>query len=145
MAEWRIYASANLAVIGSDNGLSPVGRKGIIGTIAGLLSIRHKETYFNDISFGNPKFLSSKMNLTMSSAKWRPNFLALNVPIPVYMIRLHYRGCGVRASPLVMTSSNGSFFCVTGHLCGEFTGYRWIPLTKASVAELWCFLWCGSA
>ena len=23
---------------------------------------------------------------------------------------------------------------VTGHLCGEFTGPRWIPLTKASDA-----------
>ena len=26
-------------------------------------------------------------------------------------------------------------------LCGEFTGHRWIPHTKASDAELWCFLW----
>ena len=26
-------------------------------------------------------------------------------------------------------------------LCGEFTGHRWIPLTKASDVELWCFLW----
>ena len=26
-------------------------------------------------------------------------------------------------------------------LCGEFTGHRWIPLTKASDADLWCFLW----
>ena len=26
-------------------------------------------------------------------------------------------------------------------LCGEFTGPRWIPRTKASDAELWCFLW----
>ena len=25
------------------------------------------------------------------------------------------------------------------HLCGEFTGPRWIPRTKASDAELWCF------
>ena len=25
-------------------------------------------------------------------------------------------------------------------LCGEFTGNWWIPLTKASDAELWCFL-----
>ena len=25
-------------------------------------------------------------------------------------------------------------------LCGEFTGHRWIPLTKASGAELWFFL-----
>ena len=32
---------------------------------------------------------------------------------------------------------------VTGHLCGEFTGHRWIPRTKASDAELWCFLWSG--
>ena len=24
---------------------------------------------------------------------------------------------------------------------GEFTSPRWIPLTKASDAELWCFLW----
>ena len=31
-------------------------------------------------------------------------------------------------------------FRVTGLLCGEFTGYRWIPYTKASDAELWCFL-----
>ena len=32
-------------------------------------------------------------------------------------------------------------FRITGHLCGEFTGHRWIPRTKASDAELWCFLW----
>ena len=29
-------------------------------------------------------------------------------------------------------------------LCGEFTGPRWIPRTKASDAELWCFLWSVS-
>ena len=34
----------------------------------------------------------------------------------------------------MMTSSNGNIFCVTGHLCGEFTGDRWIPRTKASDA-----------
>ena len=40
----------------------------------------------------------------------------------------------------MMTSSNGNFFRVTGPLCGEFTGDRWIPRTKASDAEHWCFL-----
>ena len=39
------------------------------------------------------------------------------------------------------TSSKGNIFRVTGHLCGEFTGHRWFPLTKPSDAELWCFLW----
>ena len=41
----------------------------------------------------------------------------------------------------MMTSSNGNIFRVTGHLSGEFTGYRWIPRTNASDAEFWCFLW----
>ena len=44
----------------------------------------------------------------------------------------------------MMTSPNGNIFRVTGHLCGEFTGPRWIPHTKASDAELWCFLWSAS-
>ena len=39
-----------------------------------------------------------------------------------------------------MTSANENIFYVTGHLCGEFTGLRWIPHTKASDAEFWCFL-----
>ena len=38
-----------------------------------------------------------------------------------------------------MTSSNGSIFRVTGHLCGEFTGLRWIPHTKASERSLYIF------
>ena len=41
----------------------------------------------------------------------------------------------------MMTSSNGNIFRVTGPLWEEYIGYRWIPLTKASDAELWCFLW----
>ena len=41
----------------------------------------------------------------------------------------------------MMASSNGNIFRVTGHLCKEFTGQRWIPRTKASYAEFWSFLW----
>ena len=39
----------------------------------------------------------------------------------------------------MMTSSDGNIFRVTGHVCGEFTGHRLIPRTKAIDAELWCF------
>ena len=42
---------------------------------------------------------------------------------------------------LMMTSSKGNIFRVTGHVCGEFTGPRRIPRTKASDAELWYFRW----
>ena len=46
-----------------------------------------------------------------------------------------------RSGFIMMTSSNGNVFRVTDPLCGEFTGHRWIPLTKASDVELWCVLW----
>ena len=63
---------------------------------------------------------------------------------------LHYYGTNTMLGRLcstwyhMMTSSNGNIFRVTGHLCGEFTGLRWIPRTKASDAELWYFLWSAS-
>ena len=39
-----------------------------------------------------------------------------------------------------MTPSNGNIFRVTGHLCGEFTGPRWIPRqwSGALMASLMC-------
>ena len=43
----------------------------------------------------------------------------------------------------MITSSNGYIFRLngfTGPLWGETTGHQWIPLTKASDAELWYFL-----
>ena len=57
-----------------------------------------------------------------------------------------WRRCGdggtcMKKSMNMTASSNGNIFRVTGHLCREFTGHRWIPRTKASDAELWCFLW----
>ena len=63
-----------------------------------------------------------------------PSFI---LRISVLDIVMYY----INASGPMMTSSNGNIFRVTGPLCGEFTGDRWIPHTKASDAELWCFLW----
>ena len=34
-----------------------------------------------------------------------------------------------------------TFSALLALLWGESTGHRWIPLTKASDAEVWCFLW----
>ena len=41
----------------------------------------------------------------------------------------------------IMTSWDGNIFRVTGPLCGEFTGHRWISHTKANDTELWCWFW----
>ena len=42
---------------------------------------------------------------------------------------------------VMMKSSNENIFRITGPLLGESTSDQWIPLTKASDAELRCFLW----
>ena len=52
----------------------------------------------------------------------------------------HDKNSQLTRDEFMMASSNGNIFRVTGPLWGEFTGDRWIPLTKASDAELWCFL-----
>ena len=56
-----------------------------------------------------------------------------------YCVPFHGRVYHQMLPVFMMTSSNGTIFRVTGPLCGEFTGHRWIPLTKASDAEYWCF------
>ena len=63
-----------------------------------------------------------------------PDWL-VSMILAVSMQHLLMHTCGM------MTSSNGNIFRVTGPFCWEFTGHLWIPLTKASDAELWYFLW----
>ena len=63
--------------------------------------------------------------------------------VKFYHFRLPWRLPGQQSGcqlPCIMiTSLNGNIFRVTGHLCGEFTGHRWISHTKARDAELWFF------
>ena len=44
---------------------------------------------------------------------------------------------------IMKTSSYGNISRVTGSLWGKFTGQRWIPLNKASDAELWGIFVCA--
>ena len=68
-----------LTIIGSDNGLSPGRRQAIIWTNAGLLLIGPLGTNFNESSIGIQIFSLKKMHFKMSSVKWRPSCLGLNV------------------------------------------------------------------
>ena len=67
---------------GSDNGLSPGRRQAIIRTNAGMLLIGPLGTNFSEILIKIHTFLLKKMHLKMSSGKWRPFCLCLNVLIP---------------------------------------------------------------
>ena len=78
-SEWRIYASLNWIIIGSDNGLSPVRRRAIIWTNAGILLIGTLERNFTEILIGIQTFSFKKLHLKTSSGKWRPFCLGLNV------------------------------------------------------------------
>ena len=68
----------NLTIIGSDNGLSPSWRQAIIWTNAGILLIGLLGTN-SEILFGIQTFSFKKMHSKMSSGKWRPFCLGLNV------------------------------------------------------------------
>ena len=67
-----------LTIIGSDNGLSPGGRQGIIWTNAGILLIGPLETNISEILIEVQIFSFTKLHLKTSSAKWRLFCLALN-------------------------------------------------------------------
>ena len=70
---------SKIIIIGSDDGLSPDRRQAIIWTNAGILLIGPWGTNFSEILIGIQTFSFKKMHMKMSSAKWRPFCLDLNV------------------------------------------------------------------
>ena len=70
---------SKLSIIGSDNGLSPDRRQTIIWTNAEILKIRTLGTNFNEILIKIHIFSFTNIHLKMSSGKWRPFCLGLNV------------------------------------------------------------------
>ena len=94
---------SKLTIIGSDNGLAPVRRQAITWTKAGILLIGPLETSFSEILIEIHAFAFKKMHLKMSSGKWRPCWLGLDVLrfflispqhvlcLPTYVFWLIYR------------------------------------------------------
>ena len=70
---------SKLTITGSDNGLSPSRRQAIIWTNAGILLIGTLGTNFSEILIEIHPFSFKKIGLNVSSAKWRPFCLGLNV------------------------------------------------------------------
>ena len=77
----------NLTIIGSDNGFSPGWRQAIIWTNAGILS----NGPFSEILAEIVTFSFKEMNLKVSSAKWRPSWLCLNV-LTLLVLQPKYSG-----------------------------------------------------
>ena len=68
-----------LTITASDNGFSPGRRQAIIWTNAGILLIGPLGTNFSENLIEILAFSFTKMRLKVSSAKWRPFGLGLNV------------------------------------------------------------------
>ena len=84
------------------------------------------------------------MSLKMTNLKIKQHFPGANELIDEQITMLHIvASCFLhlelhKVNSLqqdMMTSSNRNIFHVIGPLWGEFTGHRWIPLTKASDAK----------
>ena len=69
----------NLTIIGSDNGLSPGRRQAITWSNVGMLLIGPLGTNFSEMLIEIHTFLFQKIHSKMSSRKWRPFCLGLNV------------------------------------------------------------------
>ena len=81
-----------LTIIGSYSGLSPGRRQAIIWTNVEIKLIGPTGKNFYDILIGIQTFSIKEIHLKMSSAKWRPYCLGLNVLISYPAITVHISG-----------------------------------------------------
>ena len=81
-----------ITIIGSDNGLSPGRCQAIIWSSVAILLIGPLGTNFSEILIDIYIFSFKKMDLKMSSGKWRPFCLGLNV-LKLYIISTNWSCC----------------------------------------------------
>ena len=106
--------------IGSDNGLSPGRRQAIIWTNAGILLIGPLGTNLSEILSEIYTFSLKKMHLKMSSGKWRPFCLGLNV----------LKGSVAVLNHIMKTPRQGNAFGIIDPLRGESIDHPW-PVMRA--------------
>ena len=127
-----------LTIVGSDNGLSPGWCQSIIWTNAGILLIGPLGANFREILIDIQTFSFIKMHLKISSAKWHPLCLGLNVLIhmlhnSLYMMHKNFFLKTTHANAFPWQSASSS---ITDGLRGlVYSPLRWlvvsvIPFTK---------------
>ena len=94
--------------------------------------------HFNDIDSCHGPHLS--MQLRSTANEWYDIFLFDQKQLHKFL-QTPMRTMSSYWDMCMMTSSNGNSFRVTDTLCGEFTGHRWIPRTKASDVGALIFSW----
>ena len=135
---WEMHICVdNLTIIGSDNGLSPQRRQAIIGTNVGILLFGTLGKNFSEILIKMHIFSFKKMHLKVSSGKWRPFCLGLNV------LRPEQNGCHFtdNLQPIFLLNKNVCIFIETSQAitCTNVGQLSWYNVTSLShkVTYLW--------
>ena len=126
-AEWHIciYASVNRAIIGPENDLSPDRRQATIWPDYGILLMGPLGTKPSEIVNKIHVFSFTKMHPKISSGKWQPSCLGLNVLNLISSFSLFpmciYFGCYRSFSlPLIFSI----ILCTQKYFCF----FKWIPM-----------------
>ena len=148
VANWAIINSlrpsdayicvGKLTIIGSDNGLSPDRHQAIIWTNAGILSIGPLGTKLSEILLAIHIFSFKKMRLKLSSGKWQPCCLGLNLLILIMPVRRQ----------AITWINAGSIISVTdpcnGNLPGSTHKGQWRRALVFSLIWVWTNDWTSS-
>ena len=132
---------SKLAIIDSDNGLSPGQHQAIILTSAGILLIGPLGTNFSEILIAISTFSFKKMYLKIFSGKWRPSCLCLNVLNDIGQITLyvwcsfmHAETYGTHVLRIPLNKAFNGPLCVHLIYCGPGTPHgKWFWPTLAQV------------
>ena len=130
---------SKLTIIGSDNGLSPVWRQAIIWSNAGILLNWTLGTNFSEIFSEIDIFSFKQMRLKMSSGKWRPYCLGLNV-----LKKVGYK-CNVSIPASTPQYTHGSalvifLWSMNNDIC-TFSITQELRMWSMLFSELWIKIW----
>ena len=125
---------SKLTIIGLDNGLAPGRRQAIIQTNAGILLIRTLETNFSEILSDIHTFSFKKMNLKMTSTKWRQVYVGLN-EITTILLPILNEMCGNTVHYMKYRRSDVVFAYITRSLSHDDV-IKWKQFPRC-----WPFVW----
>ena len=119
-----------LTISGSDTGLSPGRCQAIIWINAGILLIGSLGTNFSENLIGTQTFSFKEMHLNMSSAKWRPSYLGLNVLNGSMLVKGGFAGATIHLNHIWLR---------TDGIFKHTSGWIWIRIHFSRKCIL-CFL-----
>ena len=106
---------------------------------------RHHQYFLSSSPFISVSSFSSSSSSSSSSPSLSSSSRYHHYYNHYYYNCYHYHLCHQRYHCYVGRAICTGWSNRRNALCEKCTGHRWIPLTKASDAELWCFLWFAPA